>query len=224
MRVLFYGTPEFALPTLDALLDPASGRGRRDPARQPRRPRTEAHGASREAPRRSGRHPGDAARPAARSGVAGAAGRFNAEVAVVVAFGQILPKAVLDVPDTRLDQRPRLAPAALSRRRADRVGHHPRRNGDGHHDLPDGSGHGHGGHAPPGIDAHRRRGDGGRAWRADGRTRRRASCSARSTSSTRSRRRPRTMRAATLAPRIKKEDGWLRLAEPARALVNRVRG
>jgi methionyl-tRNA formyltransferase len=29
---------------------------------------------------------------------------------------------------------------------------------------------------------------------------------------------------ATAAPRIKKEDGWLRLAEPARTLVNRVRG
>ena len=30
--------------------------------------------------------------------------------------------------------------------------------------------------------------------------------------------------AATLAPRLKKEDGWLRPAEPARDLVNRVRG
>jgi methionyl-tRNA formyltransferase len=29
---------------------------------------------------------------------------------------------------------------------------------------------------------------------------------------------------ATMAPRLKKEDGWLRLAEPARDLVNRVRG
>jgi methionyl-tRNA formyltransferase len=29
---------------------------------------------------------------------------------------------------------------------------------------------------------------------------------------------------ATLAPRLKKEDGWLRPTEPARDLVNRVRG
>ena len=29
---------------------------------------------------------------------------------------------------------------------------------------------------------------------------------------------------ATMAPRLRKEDGWLRLAEPARALANRVRG
>ena len=35
---------------------------------------------------------------------------------------------------------------------------------------------------------------------------------------------PQDPSAATLAPRLKKEDGWLRLGEPARALANRVRG
>jgi methionyl-tRNA formyltransferase len=30
--------------------------------------------------------------------------------------------------------------------------------------------------------------------------------------------------AVTLAPRLRKEDGWLRLEEPARALVDRIRG
>jgi methionyl-tRNA formyltransferase len=35
---------------------------------------------------------------------------------------------------------------------------------------------------------------------------------------------PQDHEAATLAPRLKKEDGWLRPAEPARDLVNRVRG
>ena len=35
---------------------------------------------------------------------------------------------------------------------------------------------------------------------------------------------PQDGRLATLAPRLKKEDGWLRLEEPARALANRVRG
>jgi len=29
---------------------------------------------------------------------------------------------------------------------------------------------------------------------------------------------------ATMAPRLKKEDGWLRLGDPARELVNHVRG
>ena len=57
------------------------------------------------------------------------------------------PKAVLDVPRARLDQRPRLAAAALPRRGADRLGHHPRRDGDRHHHLPDGPGHGHRRHA-----------------------------------------------------------------------------
>jgi methionyl-tRNA formyltransferase len=36
--------------------------------------------------------------------------------------------------------------------------------------------------------------------------------------------RPQDHSQATLAPRLKKEDGWLHLAEPARDLVNRVRG
>jgi len=35
---------------------------------------------------------------------------------------------------------------------------------------------------------------------------------------------PQDQAAATLAPRLKKENGWLRLAEPASALINRVRG
>src|ERR1700693_3468618 len=36
--------------------------------------------------------------------------------------------------------------------------------------------------------------------------------------------RPQDHSQATMAPRLKKEDGRLRLAEPARDLVNRVRG
>ncbi len=36
--------------------------------------------------------------------------------------------------------------------------------------------------------------------------------------------RPQDHSQATMAPRLKKEDGWLRVAEPARDLVNRVRG
>ena len=35
---------------------------------------------------------------------------------------------------------------------------------------------------------------------------------------------PQDARLATLAPRLKKEDGWLRLEEPARDLADRVRG
>jgi methionyl-tRNA formyltransferase len=98
MRVLFYGTPEFALPTLDALLtrhqvvavvtqpDRPSGRGQRLVA-PPVKRRAEAAGIPVEQPARL-RDPGWPERLA----------RFDAEVAVVVAFGQILPSAVLGVP------------------------------------------------------------------------------------------------------------------------------
>src|SRR5437899_9193177 len=98
MRVLFYGTPEFALPTLDALLarhqvvavvtrpDRPSGRGQRLLA-PPVKRRAEAAGIPVMQPARL-------RDPEWRERLAG----FDAEVAVVVAFGQILPKAVLDVP------------------------------------------------------------------------------------------------------------------------------
>lgn len=98
MKVLFYGTPEFAIPTLEALLDrhqvvavvtqpdrPA-GRGQRVMA-SPVKRRAEAAGLPVLQPARLR----DAQWPD-RLRV------FGAEVAVVVAFGQILPKAVLDVP------------------------------------------------------------------------------------------------------------------------------
>ena len=148
----------------------------------------------------------------------------GADVAVVVAFGQILPKAVLDVPTRGLDQRPRLAPAALSRRRADRVGHHPRRDGDRDHDVPDGPGHGHRRHAAAARrrpSARRRRpASWPRGCRGIGagvllRTLEQLDTLTPT---------PQDHAQATLAPRLKKEDGWLRLTEPARALVNRVRG
>ena len=53
---------------------------------------------------------------------------YRADVAVVVAFGQILPQGGARRARARVDQRPRLAPPALPRRRAHRVGHHPRRD------------------------------------------------------------------------------------------------
>jgi methionyl-tRNA formyltransferase len=98
LRVLFYGTPAFALLTLEALLgahevvavitqpDKPAGRGQRltpPPVKQ------RAEGARLpvlQPPRlRDGGWPERLA-------------EFRADVAVVVAFGQILPKAVLDVP------------------------------------------------------------------------------------------------------------------------------
>jgi len=98
MRILFYGTPEFALPTLEALLadhevaavvaqpDRPVGRGHRLSA-PPVKRRAEAAGLPILQPARV-RDPEWPARLRA----------FSPDVGVVVAFGQILPKAVLDVP------------------------------------------------------------------------------------------------------------------------------
>jgi methionyl-tRNA formyltransferase len=98
MRVLFYGTPAFALPTLHALAarhqvvaavtqpDRPAGRGQRAQASPVKRAALE-HGIPVLQPPRL-RDPGWPERLA----------EHGAEVAVVVAFGQILPPAVLDVP------------------------------------------------------------------------------------------------------------------------------
>ena len=98
MKILFYGTPEFALPTLEAVLrhhevvavvtqpDRPAHRGQRlTPS--PVKRRAEAAGLPVLQPERV-RDPGWPERLRA----------LGAEVAVVVAFGQILPKAVLEAP------------------------------------------------------------------------------------------------------------------------------
>jgi methionyl-tRNA formyltransferase len=96
MRVLFYGTPEFAVPTLRGLLgrhtilavvtqpDRPAGRGQRLQA-SPVKQLAAAHSIPVHQPSRL-RDPGWPERLAA----------VGAEVAVVVAFGQILPRPVLD--------------------------------------------------------------------------------------------------------------------------------
>jgi methionyl-tRNA formyltransferase len=98
MNVLFYGTPDFAHPTLEALLvhhrvvavvtqpDRPAHRGQR-PTLPPVKVRALAARLPVVQPARL-RDAGWAERLAA----------FGSDVAVVVAFGQILPKAVLDVP------------------------------------------------------------------------------------------------------------------------------
>jgi methionyl-tRNA formyltransferase len=98
MRVLFYGTPAFALPTLHAILvrhevvavvtqpDRPAGRGQRPQASPVKVVATE-HGVPVLQPDRL-RDPGWPERLAEHA----------ADVAVVVAFGQLLPRAVLDTP------------------------------------------------------------------------------------------------------------------------------
>jgi methionyl-tRNA formyltransferase len=98
MKVLFYGTPEFALPTLEAVLrhhevvavvtqpDRPAGRGQKLTP-PPVKVRAEAAGLTVLQPPRL-RDPGWAERLRG----------FGADVGVVVAFGQILSRDVLDAP------------------------------------------------------------------------------------------------------------------------------
>jgi len=223
LKVLFYGTPEFALPTLEALLDhhtvvaavtqpdKPAGRGRHlhlPPVKQ----RALAAGVPVLQPPRL-RDPGW---PEQLAG-------FNADVAVVVAFGQILPKAVLDVPrrgsiNVHASVLPRYrgaAPIAWAIMRGETV------TGITTFQMD------------PGMDT------------GDVLLTESTPIGAEETAGELSERLsllgaqvlirtldaldtltpvPQDHALATLAPRLKKEDGWLRLHEPAAELVHRVRG
>ena len=211
MRVLFYGTPEFALPTLDALLerhqvaavvtqpDRPSGRGQQLMA-PPVKRRAEAAGIPVIQPARLR----DPEWPERLAGV-------DAEVAVVVAFGQILPKAVLDVPtrgsiNVHASLLPRYrgaAPIAWAIIRGETE------TGITTFQMD------------PGMDTgdmllqertlHRSRGDGWGAWQRGSRNSApivmlRTLDRLDTITPT-----PQDHARATLAPRLKKEDGWLRL-------------
>jgi methionyl-tRNA formyltransferase len=223
MRVIFYGTPEFALPTLDVLLerhqvalvitqpDRPGGRGQRLAA-SPVKRRAEAAGIRVLQPPRL-RDPEWPSRLAEE----------RADVAVVVAFGQILPKAVLDVPargsiNVHASLLPRYrgaAPIAWAIIRGETETGITTFKMD------------------PGLDT----GDIllqektaiGPAESAGELAARLAHIGALALLRTLDQLDtltpvPQDHGAATLAPRLKKEDGWLRLSEPARELANRVRG
>jgi methionyl-tRNA formyltransferase len=223
MRVLFYGTPEFALPTLDALLvhhhvvavvtqpDRPAGRGQRSVA-PPVKRRAETAGLPVVQPNRLR----DAEWPERLA-------QYEAEVAVVVAFGQILPKAVLDVPrrgsiNVHASLLPRYrgaAPIAWAIIRGETE------TGITTFQMDPGMDTGDmllqeslaiGADETAGELSVRMAGLGASVLL---RTLDRLDTIAPA---------PQDHARATAAPRIKKEDGWLRLAEPARALVNRVRG
>ena len=223
MRVLFYGTPSFALPTLEALLgahhvvavvtqpDKPAGRGQRVAA-PPVKERALAAGVPVLQPPRLR----DAGWPERLR-------ELGAEIAVVVAFGQILPKAVLDAPargsiNIHASLLPRYrgaAPIAWAIIRGETE------TGITTFQMD------------PGMDT------GAMLLRESTRIlpgetagelaarlaplgaavilRTLAELDALAPT-------PQDNRQATLAPRLKKEDGWLRLGEPAKALVDRIRG
>ena len=223
MKVLFYGTPEFALPTLEALLqrhtvvaavtqpDKPAGRGRHlspPPVKQ----RALATGIPVLQPPRL-RDPGWPERLA----------EFGADVAVVVAFGQILPKAVLDVPrrgsiNVHASVLPRYrgaAPIAWAIIRGETETGITTFQMDPGMDTGDmllSESTAIGAEETAGeVSARLSRMGAGALLRT---------LDALDTLTPI----PQDSSQATLAPRLKKEDGWLRLTEPARNLANRVRG
>ena len=99
MRLVFMGSPDFSVPVLDALVDAGheiaavycqpprpAGRGKQDRP-TPVQARAEQLGFE-------VRHPKSLKTPEAQAEFAG----FAAEIAVVVAYGLILPQAILDAP------------------------------------------------------------------------------------------------------------------------------
>jgi len=223
LRVLFYGTPSFALPTLEALLgahhvvavvtqpDKPAGRGQRVAA-PPVKERALAAGVPVLQPPRLR----DAGWPERLR-------ELGAEIAVVVAFGQILPKAVLDAPargsiNIHASLLPRYrgaAPIAWAIIRGETE------TGITTFQMD------------PGMDT------GAMLLRESTRilpgetagelAARLAPLGAAVILRTLAELdvltpTPQDHRQATLAPRLKKEDGWLRLGEPAKALVDRIRG
>src|SRR5215468_5585451 len=223
LRVIFYGTPDFALPTLEVVLerhdvvlvvtqpDRPAGRGQRISA-SPVKRRAEAAGISVLQPARL-RDPEWPAR----------LGAVGADVAVVVAFGQILPRAVLEAPargsiNVHASLLPRYrgaAPIAWAIIRGERETGITTFQMDAGMDtgavlLTEAT--------PIGPDE-----------TAGELTTRLAAIGARVIIRTLDELDaitpvPQDAGAATLAPRLRRADGHLRLAEPARALADRVRG
>jgi len=223
VKILFYGTPDFAVPTLEALLarheviaavtqpDRPAGRGQRVSASAVKR-RAEAAGVPVLQPARL-RDPEWPERLA----------RLGADLAVVVAFGQILPKAVLDAPArgsinvhaSLLPQYRGAAPIAWAIMRGETE------TGITTFQMD------------PGMDTGamllREATAIGAEETAGELSARLSQLGAEVLLRTLDRLdvltpEPQDPGLATLAPRLKKEDGWLRLGEPAAALANRVRG
>jgi len=223
LKVLFYGTPEFALPTLEALLDrhavvaavtqpdrPA-GRGRHV-SPSPVKQRALVAGLPVLQPPRL-RDPGWPERLA----------ELGADVAIVVAFGQILPKAVLDVPrrgsiNVHASILPRYrgaAPIAWAIIRGETE------TGITTFQMDPGMDTGDMllSESTP-IGAEETAGELSARLSHLGASVLIRTLDALDTLTPT----PQDHGRATLAARLKKEDGWLRLTEPARSLVNRVRG
>ena len=130
MRLVFLGTPEFAVPTLERIVE--AGHEVAAVFTQPDRPKGRGQ-AARRAARERGRV---AARTSASSSRSESArpkfwrccASFGADAMVVVGYGKIIPQADHRSAAPWHHQRARFAAAEVSRRRADSMGHRQRRD------------------------------------------------------------------------------------------------
>ena len=222
-RVLFYGTPDFALPTLEALL------ARHDVVAAVTQPDRPAGRGQQVKPPPVKRRALDAGVPVLQPPRLRDAGwperlrALGADVAVVVAFGQILPEAVLEAPargsiNVHASLLPRYrgaAPIAWAIIRGETE------TGITTFQMDRGMDTGAVlmREATP-IASDETAGElSARLARLGAEVLLRTLDELDALAPT-----PQDHALATLAPRLRKEDGWLRLAEPACELVNRVRG
>ena len=227
LRLIFMGTPEFACPTLRMLIE----RGEEIVAvvSQPDRPKGTGAAACPAAGQGCGGtawHPGHAAGQGAAPDAIEAIRALAPDLIVVIAFGQILPKALLEIPrygciNVHASLLPRYRGAAPHQ-----LVHNQRRNGDRRHHHADGRGAGHRRHA--GQENHPDR---------PGGEQQRASTTAWQSSGPRRSRKPWTFssRASCVpekqddaltcyASMLKKEDGLIDWSKEPQAIKNLVRG
>ena len=228
MRIVFLGSGAFAIPSFEALLDaghdvaalvtqPDTEKGRgRGLAPPPLKPVAERRGVPVLQPRR-----------VKEPGVLKTLRRLAPELQVVVAYGQILPRSVIDIaPRGTVNVHASLLPRS-PRRGADPVGDRERRDRDRRHHHADRRGARHG--SDPARSRHPDRPEetAARARAAPGPARRRGAArdDRRPGRGYRSRRQPQDHARASLAPdpRRRRTAGWTGPV-PAAALACRVRG
>ena len=223
MRIAFMGTPDFAVPTLDALLEA----GHEVVAVYTQPPRPAGRGKAPAPPPSSGapKPPGSrCARPLSLQGEAeqAAFAALDLDVAVVAAYGLILPEPILDAPrqgclNVHASLLPRWRGAAPIQR-AILAG--DARTGITIMQMEKGLDTG------PMLAAladRDRPQDRGRADRGAGRDRRRADGRACSKSSANTGRMPQNEARATYAPKIEKEEAKLDFAQPADQVERQIR-
>ncbi len=139
MRVVFMGTPDFSVPTLTEIVSS----GHEVVAVYTRAPKPAGRG---QAERKSPVHlaaegfgiPVFTPRSLKGATEQGVFALHDADVAIVVAYGLLLPKPILERSAPRVPQSAWLAAAALARCCADPARHHGRRPADRRHGDADG--------------------------------------------------------------------------------------